>query len=79
MKENNYDYVPTLLPVGDIYICRDKKCFKYAPLEDITTHEVALLFPLFLSSFVVQSTCYDYVAYIEDNNLMRHFKEKKDE
>jgi len=43
--------------------------WRYAPKEDITPHEVALLLPMFLSPFWQA----DYQGYVDKNNLRRHF------
>lgn len=41
----------------------------YTPKENITPHEVSLLLPLFLSPYMGV----DYQAYIDKNNLRKHF------
>lgn len=43
--------------------------WRYAPVEDITAHEVALLAPIF--GGVMTRT--DIKPYINENNLTRHF------
>lgn len=45
----------------------------YKPKEDITSYEVAQLLPLFITMYH-----FNRREYIERNNLMRHFEEKKD-
>ena len=42
---------------------------RYTPTDDITTYEVALLLPMFLSPFMN----IDYQTYVDKNNLRRHF------
>jgi hypothetical protein len=49
--------------------------WQYAPAEDITAQEVALLAPIF--GGVMSRT--DIKPYIEKNNLTRHFKIPKEE
>lgn len=49
--------------------------WQYAPVEDITAHEVALLAPIFGG---VMSRI-DIKPYIEKNNLTRHFKIPEEE
>ena len=43
--------------------------WQYAPAQDITAHEVALLAPIFGGTMVRT----DIKPYIEKNNLTRHF------
>ncbi len=45
----------------------------YEPKEDITSHEVSLLLPLFLTMYQ-----FDRQEYITRNNLLKHFKEFED-
>ena len=47
----------------------------YVPAEDITPYEVALLLPLFIMVYAPVNR----EAYINNNNLQRHFKENIDE
>ena len=49
--------------------------YDYAPLEDITAHEAALLIPLFAAPFMRS----DRFSYIRKHGLTRHFKEATDE
>lgn len=47
----------------------------YVPQKDITTYEVALLLPLFITTYLTA----DRIPYIEKHNLQKHFKENIDE
>ena len=42
---------------------------EYSPQKDITPHEVALMLPMFITMF-----SFNRQEYIENNNLLRHFK-----
>jgi hypothetical protein len=46
----------------------------YDPAKDITAHEVAILLPLFITSYPINRQ-----SYINKHNLQRHFKESLDE
>ena len=46
----------------------------YSPAKDITSHEVALLLPVFMMAYGMSRD-----QYIKDNNLSRHFVEIGDE
>jgi len=64
----------TELPVGDLIIVKNNINWKYSPKEDITPLEVALMFPMFMSYHTTgYLTQYDYLGYIIENNLERHF------
>jgi hypothetical protein len=64
--------------VGDISIMDDNKVYKFQPQEDMTGYEAALIAQMFsIASMASRSmTLYDYMGFIEQHNLTRHFKEQ---
>lgn len=70
-------YSISTYPIGDIrFVQKDLPAWKYAPKDDITNKELALLFPLFAIGSMSQNYCsYDFRGYIEKNGLLRHFEE----
>lgn len=67
------DTIPTEF-TGPVYLRDSEKLYLYEPQSDITTYEVAMLLPIFLNPF----NNLNYVNYLTDNNLIRHFKLKEE-
>ena len=64
--------------VGDISIMDDNKIYKFEPQQDMTGYEAALIAQLFsIANMASRSfTLYDYMGFIKQHNLTRHFKEQ---
>ena len=55
------------LPMPDATFRQEDKSWRYAPQQDITPYEVAMLLPMF------SGHGFDGIAYLEKHNLFRHF------
>lgn len=64
----------TRLPVGDLIIDQDNQRLKYSPQKDITPLEVSMLLRLFLCNMGY----FDYLSFIKENKLERHFCSESD-
>ena len=62
------------LPVGDLVFFNKDNRMIYNPQEDITPYECAMLMKMIAFGVAVRSyTLYDWLSYIKDNKLQRHF------
>lgn len=62
-------------PFKRLCYIKDGVQWTYKPAPDITAYEVALIAPAMYNAFIR----FDYMAYFEEHNLMRHFVRTEDE
>ena len=64
--------------VGDISIVDDNRYYKFEPQEDMTGYEAALIAQMFTVANAASRsmTQYDYMGFLKQHNLTRHFKEQ---
>lgn len=64
--------------IGNIAFIDDNRHYKFEPQEDMTGYEAAMLAQMFaVASTAARSmTPYDYMGYLKQHNLTRHFKEQ---
>ena len=67
----------TKMPVGDLFFEDNGKRFRYNPKPDITPQEVSYICHLFLSAAIGSHGrgFYDYLRFVADKQLTRHFDE----
>lgn len=68
----------TKMPVGDLFFEDNGKRYRFNPKDDITAQEASYISHLFLTASVGLSqrgAFYDYLRFIADKNLTRHFDE----
>lgn len=68
----------TKQPVGDLFFEDNGKRFRYNPKPDITPQEVSYICHLFLAASPAVAgrfAFYDYLRFVADKNLTRHFDE----
>ena len=69
-----------LISVGDIQIQLDGHSIIFAPTDDITGKEVAMVLQMFLNGMAHKGTeVIDFGSFINKHNLQKHFAEIKDE
>lgn len=67
---------PKAFAVGDIRLQLGDKYFVFAPTDDITPKEVALIFQMFLNGIMQKNNGYiDFGTYLKTHNLERQFSE----
>ena len=68
------------MPVGGIRIQSGDDSIVFAPAEDITAREVAMVFQMFINGIMHRGPGkLDFGSYIVGNNLQRHFVAITDE
>lgn len=71
---------PAAIPVGDIRIQMGNEAIVFAPADDMTAKEVALIMQMFLNGIGHRgSNLIDFGAFIVKHNLQRHFARIEDE
>ena len=64
----------TRIPIGELIIDQDNQRLKYSPQTDITSFEVSMLLKL----FICNKGYFDYLSFIKENKLERHFCNESD-
>lgn len=71
---------PKAIAVGDIRLQLGDKYFIFAPTDDITPKEVALIFQMFLNGIMQKGNGFiDFGTYIQAHKLERQFSEMAQE
>lgn len=68
------------VPVGGIRIQNGDHAITFAPTDDITAKEVALIFQMFLNGIMHRGEgLLDFGTFIMENNLQKHFARIEEE
>lgn len=62
------------MPVGDITVYDGKEQYKLKPIQDVTPYEAVKLMQMLVMAVIPSNYYYDYLGYINQNNLQRHFE-----
>lgn len=74
--KNEYTLGPSVLSIGELeFTDSNEKTLRYAPKEDITTFELAIIIKMMMYA-VTANRLYNWRQFIADNKLERHFDEK---
>ena len=74
MSNDESNVAKPVMPVARIQLQMNGLSFVFRPLDDITPKEVAFIFQMFLNGIIAGSKIIDFEAYINENNLSRHFE-----
>ena len=74
-EEIKTEEAPMVVPVGDIRIQMADKAVVFAPKDDITGKEVALIFQMFLNGMGQRQGIVDFDSFLKAHGLYKHFAE----
>lgn len=64
------------LPVGKMTVYDGESQYMFEPKQDITPYESVMLMQMFVLASVPNYHSCDYLGYIKENNLERHFEKR---